>query len=95
MSRAQRVLNLLKAPLMRYNEVAQNYPFETGVVTTVVKTSLADMFAQKVSSQQQGLYSPHRQAAAPAALSCLIAGLQAAAGPFSSHALLLLLFCCR
>jgi hypothetical protein len=55
MSRAQRVLNLLKAPLRSYNEVAQKYPFETGVVTTVVKTSLADMFAQKVSQQEATL----------------------------------------
>lgn len=50
MSRAafQRALNILKAPLRSYNEVAQRYPFETGVVTTVVKTSAADLFAQKV-----------------------------------------------
>ena len=48
MSRVQRVLNILKTPLRSYNEVAQRYPFETGVVTTVVKTSAADLFAQKV-----------------------------------------------
>jgi protein Mpv17 len=50
MNRAQRVLNILKTPLRSYNEVAQRYPFETGVVTTVVKTSAADLFAQKVST---------------------------------------------
>lgn len=48
MSRLQRALNVLKTPLRSYNEVAQRYPFETGVVTTVVKTSAADLFAQKV-----------------------------------------------
>jgi hypothetical protein len=48
MSRLQRAFNIVKLPLQRYNEVAQKYPFETGVVTTVVKTSLADLFAQKV-----------------------------------------------
>lgn len=48
LSRLQRALNVLKAPLRSYNEVAQRYPFETGVVTTVVKTSAADLFAQKV-----------------------------------------------
>ena len=51
MSRLQRVLNVLKAPLRSYNEVAQKYPFETGVVTTVVKTSAADLFAQKVGTR--------------------------------------------
>lgn len=92
MSRAQRVLNLLKAPLRSYNEVAQKYPFETGVVTTVVKTSLADMFAQKVSQQKEAEVPP--PSSSPGSIRVAEAGLQAAAGPCSSHALLLL-FCCR
>lgn len=68
MNRAQRVLNILKTPLRSYNEVAQRYPFETGVVTTVVKTSAADLFAQKVSTQFQALM--HHGALYPAAVSC-------------------------
>lgn len=32
-----------------YNATAQKYPMGTGVVTTVVKTSAADLFAQMVS----------------------------------------------
>lgn len=93
MSRAQRVLNLLKAPLRSYNEVAQKYPFETGVVTTVVKTSLADMFAQKVSQQEEAEVPPP-SSSCPGSIRVSGAGLQAAAGPCSSHALLPL-FCCR
>jgi protein Mpv17 len=50
----QRALQLLKAPLRSYNEVAQKYPFETGVITTVVKTSAADLFAQKVGGTAAG-----------------------------------------
>lgn len=49
------MLNILKAPLRSYNEVAQKHPFETGVITTVVKTSAADLFAQKVREQ----HTPH------------------------------------
>ena len=49
----KRAFNAVKYPIVAtgraYNEVAQRYPFGTGVVTTVVKTSAADLFAQKVS----------------------------------------------
>lgn len=52
MSRLRHAFNIIKYPLVTvgrsYNEVAQRYPFSTGVVTTVVKTSAADLFAQKV-----------------------------------------------
>jgi hypothetical protein len=48
MSRLQRALGLVKVPLRAYNELAQKHPFETGIGTTVIKTSLADLFAQKV-----------------------------------------------
>jgi hypothetical protein len=48
----RQAFNLLKAPLMAagraYNATAQRYPMYTGVVTTVAKTSAADLFAQKV-----------------------------------------------
>jgi protein Mpv17 len=48
----KRAFNAVKYPIVAtgraYNEVAQRYPFGTGVVTTVVKTSAADLFAQKV-----------------------------------------------
>lgn len=50
----KRALNVIKAPFIHagktYNETAQKYPMYTGVVTTIVKTSAADMFAQKVTS---------------------------------------------
>jgi hypothetical protein len=52
MARAARLLAALKTPILAvgrsYNDVAQRHPFATGVVTTVVKTSAADLFAQKV-----------------------------------------------
>lgn len=52
MSRLLRAVNIIKAPLMSagraYNSTAEKYPMLTGVVTTVVKTSAADLFAQKV-----------------------------------------------
>jgi protein Mpv17 len=44
---------LLKAPFLAfgrsYNAAAQRRPMATGLVTTVVKTSAADLFAQKAS----------------------------------------------
>lgn len=50
--RLKQVLSVIGKPAVyvgrSYNEVAQRYPFGTGVVTTVVKTSAADVFAQKV-----------------------------------------------
>jgi protein Mpv17 len=52
MATLRQLFNAIKYPLVTvgrsYNEVAQKYPFQTGVITTVVKTSAADMFAQKV-----------------------------------------------
>jgi hypothetical protein len=46
---------LLKAPFLAfgrtYNAHAQRRPMATGLVTTVVKTSAADLFAQKVRSR--------------------------------------------
>ena len=57
MTRAQNVLNIIKHPFLTagrsYNSTAQKYPFATGVVTTVVKTSAADMFAQKVRASRK------------------------------------------
>lgn len=54
MAALRQLFNAIKYPLVTvgrsYNEVAQKYPFQTGVITTVVKTSAADMFAQKVRS---------------------------------------------
>ena len=48
----KRLLNAVKQPLCAagraYNNVAVAYPMRTGIVTTVVKTSAADLFAQKV-----------------------------------------------
>lgn len=53
----KRAFNAFKYPLVAtgraYNEVAQRYPFGTGVVTTVVKTSAADLFAQKVIEKRE------------------------------------------
>ncbi|PNW87251.1 hypothetical protein CHLRE_02g115150v5 [Chlamydomonas reinhardtii] len=47
-----RAIQLLKLPFVKvgtaYNNVAVKAPMLTGVVTTVVKTSAADLFAQKV-----------------------------------------------
>ncbi len=52
MSRLAQAGRLLRAPFLaigsNYNNVAKQYPMATGVVTTVIKTSAADMFAQKV-----------------------------------------------
>ncbi len=52
MPNVRRALNLLKAPFVfigkTYNDTAVKYPMSTGVVTTVIKTSAADLFAQKV-----------------------------------------------
>lgn len=48
----RRLANSLKAPFLRvgrmYNETAERNPLGTGVVTTVLKTSAADLFAQTV-----------------------------------------------
>ncbi|KAF6260930.1 hypothetical protein COO60DRAFT_1504019 [Scenedesmus sp. NREL 46B-D3] len=53
----KRAFNAVKYPIVAtgraYNEVAQRYPFGTGVVTTVVKTSAADLFAQKVIEKRE------------------------------------------
>ncbi len=58
MSRLLRAVNVIKAPLMSagraYNSTAEKYPMLTGVVTTVVKTSAADLFAQKVGKAATG-----------------------------------------
>lgn len=46
------MLALLKQPFLavahKYNAVAQQRPMATGLITTVVKTSAADLFAQTV-----------------------------------------------
>ncbi|GLC55817.1 hypothetical protein PLESTB_001032000 [Pleodorina starrii] len=53
----KRALNVLKAPFVyigkNYNDTAQKYPMATGVVTTVIKTSAADLFAQKVVERRE------------------------------------------
>ncbi|GLI62624.1 hypothetical protein VaNZ11_005288 [Volvox africanus] len=53
----RRVLNVLKAPFVRigkaYNDTAEKYPMYTGVVTTVIKTSAADLFAQKIVERRE------------------------------------------
>ncbi|MEW5308842.1 MAG: hypothetical protein WDW38_000772 [Sanguina aurantia] len=52
-----RLGNAVKAPLLKcgrlYNATAVKSPMCTGLVTTVVKTSLADMFAQKVMESRE------------------------------------------
>eukprot|EP00775_Hariotina_reticulata_P003648 gene3648-3909_t len=57
MAALRQLFNAIKYPLVTvgrsYNEVAQKYPFQTGVITTVVKTSAADMFAQKVIEKRE------------------------------------------
>lgn len=57
MQRIKQVLSIVGKPALyvgrQYNEVAQRYPFGTGVVTTVVKTSAADLFAQKVLEKRE------------------------------------------
>ena len=52
------IQNLLKNPVLSpiaraglwYSETAKAYPFFTGFVTTGLKTSAADVFAQKVNN---------------------------------------------
>lgn len=55
MSRLQRLGQAIRLPFMSigrgYNKIAEKNPFATGVVTTVVKTSAADLFAQKVGAE--------------------------------------------
>jgi len=50
-------LALLKQPFMTagraYNAAAQRRPFLVGTITTVVKTSAADLFAQKVMEKKE------------------------------------------
>jgi hypothetical protein len=52
-------IQLLKQPFLtfgrRYNAAAQKNPFTVGTVTTLVKTSGADLFAQKVGLQTREL----------------------------------------
>lgn len=56
MSRLQQFIKLPFLSIGRgYNKVAQKHPFATGVVTTVVKTSAADLFAQRASASQVAL----------------------------------------
>lgn len=54
---AASVLALVKQPFVTagrsYNAAAQRNPFLVGTVTTVVKTSAADLFAQKVGRRTQ------------------------------------------
>ncbi|EFJ42322.1 hypothetical protein VOLCADRAFT_107297 [Volvox carteri f. nagariensis] len=53
----RRALSVLKAPFVfvgkAYNDTAQKYPMYTGVVTTVIKTSAADLFAQKIVERRE------------------------------------------
>lgn len=53
MSTLSKFVNAAKNPFLQlakaYNRTAQKSPLGTGMVTTVVKTSAADLFAQKVS----------------------------------------------
>uniref|UniRef100_A0A7S0V9X4 Peroxisomal membrane protein n=1 Tax=Polytomella parva TaxID=51329 RepID=A0A7S0V9X4_9CHLO len=52
-----RIGNAVKAPFITvfraYNNVAMKHPFGTGVITTGLKTSAADLFAQKVVEQKE------------------------------------------
>lgn len=38
----------LKTAAFKYNDMAQRHPMATGILTTALKTSAADLFAQKV-----------------------------------------------
>lgn len=48
MSRMQRLASMLMVPLKAYDKAAKRNPASVGIVTTVLKTSAADIFAQKV-----------------------------------------------
>lgn len=54
---ARRTLNILTNPFMKvgsaYNSVAVKHPFSTGVITTFLKTSAADLFAQKILEKRE------------------------------------------
>lgn len=43
-----RLLRLFATPCKLYNETAQKHPASTGIITTLLKTSAADAFAQMV-----------------------------------------------
>lgn len=57
MSSASKLWSYLKTPLLRfgrlYVDTAEKHPAATGIVTTVVKTSAADLFAQKVLERKE------------------------------------------
>ncbi|GFR46773.1 hypothetical protein Agub_g8401 [Astrephomene gubernaculifera] len=57
MGALRRAVDVLKAPFVKvgraYNNVALKHPMTTGVVTTVLKTSAADLFAQKVVERRE------------------------------------------
>ncbi len=52
MSRLQQLGAALMRPLAWYNAAAKKNPATVGIVTTVLKTSAADIFAQKASVKQ-------------------------------------------
>lgn len=57
MGSVRQLANALKLPFITvgraYNQTAQKYPATTGIVTTVIKTSAADLFAQKVIERKE------------------------------------------
>jgi hypothetical protein len=52
MGTLSRLVNAVKSPFLSvaraYNSTAQKRPLSTGLITTLLKTSAADCFAQKV-----------------------------------------------
>ena len=70
----KRLFAAVKAPLFAagraYNEVAIAHPMRTGIITTVVKTSAADLFAQKVRAARVAAAAASRCALARRAIAC-------------------------
>ena len=67
MSSAARLARALAGPFLvigtRYNDVAKKYPQATAVITTTIKTSAADAFAQLVRPMH-ALHAPRHVGAA-------------------------------
>lgn len=83
---------LAMAPLTWYNRTAQKHPFAVGVITTGLKTSAADWFAQKVRARARAgghgaaAAGPSTACRAVAAASALQAGEQPRRAPPSPPA---------
>lgn len=69
-----------------YNRTAQSHPFTVGVITTGLKTSAADVFAQKVRSHPAACNPPRRRHAGTTCRAERRRGARAVPDPGPPHA---------